>query len=90
MTALGDTRDEARATAAAGLRAGYLYEGDYERLADRYCLLGTPQECVEQLREFYAAGARDILLSWLAPADRIASQIEAVGREVIPALRAGQ
>lgn len=90
MTALGDTRDEARATAAAGLRAGYLYEGDYERLADRYCLLGTPQECVEQLREFSAAGARDILLSWLAPADRIAAQIEAVGREVIPRLQAAQ
>lgn len=87
MTVLGDSHDEARETAAAGLRAGYLYEGDYDRLAERYCLLGTPDECAQLLIEFHEAGARDILLSWLAPAERIAEQIRLVGEEVIPKLR---
>lgn len=86
MTALGETREEAVATATAGLEAGYNYDGDYSELAERYCLLGTPDECVEQLKAFEEAGARDILLSWLAPASRISEQIEVAGREILPCL----
>ncbi len=86
MTALGETREEAVATAAAGLEAGYNYDGDYSELAERYCLLGTPDECIEQLKAFEEAGAEDILLSWLAPAGQISDQISAVGSEVLPRL----
>ena len=88
MTVVGDSRDEARTIAAKGLRKGYLYDGDYERLADRYCLLGPPEECVEQLREYHDAGAQDILLSWVTPNDQITSQITVIGQEVIPILGA--
>ncbi len=63
------------------------YEGfSCSELAERYCLLGTPDECVEQLKAFEEAGAQDILLSWLAPADRISGQIEVAGREILPRL----
>ncbi len=86
MTALGESREEALATATAGLEAGYNYDGDYSELAERYCLLGTPDECVDQLIAFREAGAQDILLSWLAPANRISEQIEVAGREILPRL----
>ena len=83
---MGESREEAVATATAGLEAGYNYDGDYSELAERYCLLGTPDECVEQLKAFEEAGAQDILLSWLAPGERISEQIEVAGREVLPRL----
>jgi alkanesulfonate monooxygenase SsuD/methylene tetrahydromethanopterin reductase-like flavin-dependent oxidoreductase (luciferase family) len=87
MTAIGETREEALDLAESGLRAGYNYDGDYRELAERYCLIGTPDECVEQLKAFGEAGAEDILLSWLAPAERQTEQIETTGREILPKLK---
>jgi len=87
MAAIGDSREEALELATNGLRAGYNYDGDYQDLAERYCLLGTPDECVEQLKAYGDSGAEDILLSWLAPADRLTEQIEVTGREILPKLR---
>jgi alkanesulfonate monooxygenase SsuD/methylene tetrahydromethanopterin reductase-like flavin-dependent oxidoreductase (luciferase family) len=87
MTAIGETREEALELATDGLRAGYNYDGDYRELAERYCLIGTPDECVEQLKAFGEAGAEDILLSWLAPAERQTEQIEVTGREILPKLK---
>jgi len=87
MTAVDTTHEAAVETAATGLRAGYLYDGDYRELAKRYCLVGTPEECIARLKEFESAGAQSILLSWLAPPDRIAEQIRVVGERVIPEIR---
>ena len=87
MTAVGETYEQAVELAVAGLRAGYLYDGDYRELAKRYCLVGTPEDCIAKLKEFEGAGTRLILLSWLAPPERIADQIRVVGEQVIPQMR---
>ena len=89
MTAVGPTREESIRIAAASLEAGYRYDGSYEELADRYVLLGPPDAAVARLQEFHAAGARDILLSWMVPSDLIDNQIRVVGRDVLPRLKSG-
>lgn len=87
MTAVASTREESVRLAAESLRAGYKYDGSYEELAERYVLLGPPEAAIASLLEFHRAGARDVLLSWMVPADQIAQQIQSVGRYVIPHLK---
>lgn len=89
MTAVASTREESVRQAAAELRAGYRYDGSYEELAERYVLLGPPEAAAARLQEYEAAGAQDILLSWMVPTHLIEAQIEVVGRDVIPRIQSG-
>ncbi|MBI4305485.1 MAG: LLM class flavin-dependent oxidoreductase [Chloroflexi bacterium] len=88
MTAVRRTREESVQLAAASLEAGYKYDGSYRELAERYVLLGPPEEAVARLEEFHDAGVRQVLLSWMVPAERIDEQIQVVGEHVIPGIRA--
>ncbi len=87
MTALGATHEEARSAAAKGLAEAYRYSGSYEELADRYVLLGPPEEAAERIAEYREAGARHILLSWVTPFDQIDDQIALAGEGLLPLLR---
>lgn len=89
MTAIAATREESIRLAAGSLKAGYKYDGSYEELAERYVLLGPPGAAAARLQEFHAAGACDILLSWMVPAEMIADQIAMVGQDVVPRLKSG-
>jgi probable F420-dependent oxidoreductase len=52
----------------AHLRARY--SGDFsEHVVDRYCVAGTPDECVARVREYVDAGARHIVFNILEPDD---------------------
>ena len=84
MTALGATHEEARTTAAKGLAASYQYSGSYEDLAERYVLLGPPDEAAERIAEFRDAGAGHILLSWVTPFDQIDDQMALAGEGLLP------
>ncbi|MCM8747995.1 LLM class flavin-dependent oxidoreductase [Thermomicrobiaceae bacterium CFH 74404] len=60
------------------------YGVDYDRaLVERWVALGTPEECIEQIRAFVEAGATTITLR-LASYDQ-QGQFERVTREVLPA-----
>jgi probable F420-dependent oxidoreductase len=87
MTALGSTHEEALASAARGLADAYRYSGSYEDLAERYVLLGPPEEAAERINEFREAGAGHILLSWVTPFDQIDDQISIAGEGLLPLLR---
>jgi len=87
MTALGSTHEEAVAAAAKGLADAYRYSGSYEDLAERYVLLGPPEEAAERVNEFREAGAGHILLSWVTPFDQIDDQISMAGEGLLPLLR---
>ncbi len=87
MTALGSTHEEARAAAAQGLSEAYRYSGSYEDLAERYVLLGPPEEAAERVNEFVEAGAGHILLSWVTPFDQIDDQLAIAGEGLLPLLR---
>ncbi len=56
-----------------------------DEVADRFCILGEPDEHIAKLRELEAAGV-DLFNLYLMNGDEEA-QLEAYGRDVIPALR---
>jgi probable F420-dependent oxidoreductase len=46
------------------------YSGDFsEHVVDRYCVAGTPDECVSRVREYIDAGAEHIVFNILEPDD---------------------
>ncbi|MUL65898.1 hypothetical protein BOO86_15590 [Mycobacterium sp. CBMA 234] len=63
-----------------------VYQQDFAPLADRYLLLGEPDEVVARLREFADAGVESVLLQIAAEDhERV---LESLARDVLPALRA--
>src|SRR5207253_6285558 len=54
FTALADTHDEAHRRAVA--RLSRQYNQDFENLVERYCVLGTAEECGDRLAQFIDAG----------------------------------
>ena len=46
------------------------YSGDFsEHVVDRYCVAGTPDECVARVREYIDAGARHVVFNILELGD---------------------
>lgn len=60
--------------------------GITEFLADRFALVGTPDQCVDRLRALQAAGLHQVILPALGPDP--AGMLRRLGEEVFPAVRA--
>lgn len=82
---VADSREEARRWAARHL--GRMYNQPFEALADKYCALGTPQECIEKIEAFVAAGVRHFIFRPARPMADYISQIEAYARAILPHFR---
>ncbi|MBK7950953.1 MAG: TIGR03619 family F420-dependent LLM class oxidoreductase [Deltaproteobacteria bacterium] len=82
FTVLDDSYEAAHDRAAKLL--GMIYNTDFREASKRYCLLGKPEDCLEQLRKFARAGCRHFVLSALSDPDVI---LERATKEMIPALR---
>src|SRR5262249_43460045 len=63
------------------------YAQDFEPLARKYGIIGTPQQCAEQLERFRAAGCNYPLRRPVAPAGSQREQVERLAAEVVPTLR---
>jgi len=63
---------------------GMIYNTDFREASKRYCLLGKPEDCLDQLRKFAKAGCRHFVLSALSDPDEI---IERATRDMIPVLK---
>jgi probable F420-dependent oxidoreductase len=83
--AVYDDRDEARRIAAASL--GRAYGQDFSQNAGRFLVFGPPQDCAQRLAEYVRAGLSTIVFNWACEREDIVTNIERVGREVIPAVR---
>jgi alkanesulfonate monooxygenase len=63
---------------------GMVYARDFREASKKYCLLGRPEDCLEQMRAFAKSGCRHFILVPLSDpavfADRVAS-------EMLPAIR---
>jgi|JI10StandDraft_1071094.scaffolds.fasta_scaffold118706_3 probable F420-dependent oxidoreductase len=81
FTVLDDSYEAAHDRAAKML--GTIYNTDFREASKRYCLLGKPEDCLDQLRTFAKAGCRHFVLSALSDPDEI---IERATRDMIPAL----
>jgi len=82
---VGRDRERARATWVA--RLSERYAQDFGPLADRYGVIGTPEQCAERLEEFRAAGCTYFLLNPICPPAEEREQLEQIAAEVLPRLR---
>jgi len=78
------TEAEAAEVAATALGGRYLYGGDFLNIVRNYCLLGTPEACVERLRQYIDAGARHIVFSVACPREDRVRHIETIAAEILP------
>jgi probable F420-dependent oxidoreductase len=63
------------------------YAQDFEPLARKYGIIGTPEQCVEQLARFGAAGCTDIVVNVIGDAKDEREQLERIAADVLPRLR---
>ncbi|MBI4307538.1 MAG: LLM class flavin-dependent oxidoreductase [Chloroflexi bacterium] len=85
---VAERKDEARAVAAQ--RLGCMYSQDFTKLVDKYCLLGTPDDCVARFQEYADAGVRYVVLVPTCPAADVLRQLQVCAAEIAPRLRALQ
>ena len=81
FTVLDDSYEAAHERASSML--GRIYNTDFREASKRYCLLGRPEDCLDQMREFAKAGCRHFVISALSDADEI---IEEAAQRMIPEL----
>jgi probable F420-dependent oxidoreductase len=85
FTAVHANGDTARQMVAAQLSKQYAQ--DFTRLAPKYAVAGTPEECQRRLQAYIDAGARMIMLPSACPADYRGENLRLIAQEVMPAFR---
>jgi alkanesulfonate monooxygenase SsuD/methylene tetrahydromethanopterin reductase-like flavin-dependent oxidoreductase (luciferase family) len=63
------------------------YNQPFDNLVERYCVFGTPEQCLEKLQTFINAGMSHLVLSFTCPAEQIPEQLEQSARDLLPHLR---
>lgn len=53
-------------------------------LVERYCVAGTPDDCVARLAEFRDAGVCHFVFNWACEQGEILGQMERLATEVLP------
>ena len=81
FTVLDDNYEKALDRAANLLQA--IYNRPFRDAAQKYCLLGKPEDCLEQLQDFARAGSRHFVFSMLSSPDEF---IDAYGSTIGPGL----
>jgi len=64
------------------------YAQDFEPLAKRYGVIGTPEQCAEQLERFRAAGCNYFVMGAIGEPRDERAQLETIAAEIIPRFRA--
>lgn len=85
FTCVAPTYAEAHERAVA--RLSRQYNQDFSAIADRYCALGTPDQVVERLRAFAAAGVRHFILTPITPPGAFVEHVDLFAKEIMPALK---
>lgn len=81
---LDRTYAAARKTAVRELTR--LYDRPFDEFADRFCVIGTPEQCAARLLEFVEAGVRHIVFAAIGRTTDL-SCYRAYMREVVPLVR---
>ncbi len=68
----------------AGTMLGTIYNRPFHDAAKKYCLLGKPEDCLEQMRAFAKAGSRHFILAPLSDAFEFVERVE---KQILPELR---
>jgi probable F420-dependent oxidoreductase len=81
---VADTYDEAFQQANSRLSTNY--NQPFDKLIDRYCVVGTPEACIARLQEYIDAGTRDIILvPTTADVTDFVQQAQRLARDILPA-----
>jgi probable F420-dependent oxidoreductase len=65
------------------------YAQDFEPLARKYGIIGTPEQCAEQLATFEAAGCNYLIANPIGDPRDERDQVERIAADVLPLLRSG-
>ncbi len=87
FTVLDDDYESAHGRAAKML--GTIYNTDFSEAAKKYCLLGKPEDCLEQMEAFSRAGSRHFVFSLLSDPDEFIEAYEKVIRPGLAAIDLG-
>ena len=79
--------DPKRARATAVESVSTLYRQDFERIADRYLVFGTPEQVSERLHSFAAAGATTAVVAIAAPPAERRQVLDRFVESVLPEVR---
>jgi len=80
--------EKATKTAAEALGGRYNYGGDFANIVKKYCILGSPEKCIDRTQEYINSGAKKIIFnisSTSGTKDKI-KQSEIIAKEIIPEL----
>jgi probable F420-dependent oxidoreductase len=82
FTVFDDDYEKALERAANMLQM--IYNRPFKDAARKYCLLGRPEDCLEQLQDFARAGSRHFVFSMLSDASEFIEAYEAVIKPELP------
>jgi probable F420-dependent oxidoreductase len=85
FTAIARDYETAREMAIANLSRRY--NQPFDHLVDRYCAIGTPEQCLEKIHTYIDAGMANLIFGFTCPAAQMPEQIEWCAAEVLPRLR---
>jgi probable F420-dependent oxidoreductase len=63
------------------------YAQDFEPLAKKYGIIGTPEQCAEQIERFRAAGCTYVIVNPIGEPEHDREQLERVAADVLPRFR---
>tara|TARA_Y100000814_G_scaffold78341_1_gene50455 strand:- start:2188 stop:3141 length:954 start_codon:yes stop_codon:yes gene_type:complete len=84
-----DDYEEATKIAAEALGGRYLYDGDFANIVKKYCILGSPSQCIDRIQQYIDAGAKKIIFNVSSSSgvkDKII-QSEIIAKEIIPEIK---
>ncbi|MBI4308017.1 MAG: LLM class flavin-dependent oxidoreductase [Chloroflexi bacterium] len=76
---------DAKRIAAQSLQARY--NQPFDKVVERYVVLGAPGDCIRRIEEYASAGAGHIAFSPACPPQEVMGQLEAIARDVLPHFR---
>ncbi len=79
--------ERAKAQEMAIAKISKQYAQDFSKIAHKYLLMGTPEDCRARLKEYIDAGAKSVFLSSACEADYVEANETLLAREVLPSLR---
>jgi alkanesulfonate monooxygenase SsuD/methylene tetrahydromethanopterin reductase-like flavin-dependent oxidoreductase (luciferase family) len=85
FTAIAKDYETAKQMAIANLSRRY--NQPFDNLVDRYCVIGTPDQCLEKLQTYIDAGMANLVIGFTCPTDQIPDQLEQCAAEILPRLR---
>lgn len=80
------SREQARELSVRYMTTLY-NQPSFAQLVDKYCLLGTPDDCIRGIERYVELGARLISLRSTCPPDELIDQIKLYGKEIVPHFR---